>query len=366
MADLPESHGPEALERLGIYDPSEPDASDRLELLNYLLSCGATPEDIAATANLGALALDLALRPRLPRTLAEVAVAAGIEPALAERLVRVAGFSGAPDERVTADEAATVEFLALVSEFLGEETAAQLARVAGSVMARLAEAIVAAFRVRFEVPRRSGGAPYPEVVKEYQTMSETMLPRFVRSLDAMLRRQIVAVAGRMWSLDEEGSTVTLERTVGFADIVGYTSKASSLTPRQLAAVLAEFEDRVTDIALRSNTQVVKMIGDEAMFVSEHANDACRVALDLVDAFRTGELPPVRVGLAAGVVVSIFGDYYGEIVNLAARLVAVAEPSTVVASADTRAASNNAFLFDELAPQSLKGFAEPVSICRVRR
>ena len=109
-----------------------------------------------------------------------------------------------------------------------------------------------------------------------------------------------------------------------------------------------------------------MIGDEAMFVSEHANDACRVALDLVDAFRTGELPPVRVGLAAGVVVSIFGDYYGEIVNLAARLVAVAEPSTVVASADTRAASNNAFLFDELAPQSLKGFAAPVSICRVRR
>ena len=57
-----------------------------------------------------------------------------------------------------------------------------------------------------------------------------------------------------------------------------------------------------------------------MFVTEHAADACHIALDLIDA-SGGTLPAVRVGLASGEMASVFGDLYGPDVNLAARLVA---------------------------------------------
>ena len=41
------------------------------------------------------------------------------------------------------------------------------------------------------------------------------------------------------------------------------------------------------------------------------------------------LPTLRVGLAMGPVLSRFGDVYGSVVNLAARLTALARPNSVL-------------------------------------
>jgi adenylate cyclase len=119
----------------------------------------------------------------------------------------------------------------------------------------------------------------------------------------------------------------------------------------------EFDKRTAEVVARGNGNIVKMIGDEAMFVTEDAADACRIALELVDA-AGGELPPVRVGLAAGEMVSVFGDLYGANVNLAARLVAVADPATAVVSEQVRAAVKG-FEFKPLPPLELKGFSDPM-------
>jgi adenylate cyclase len=102
--------------------------------------------------------------------------------------------------------------------------------------------------------------------------------------------------------------------------------------------------------------VVKLIGDEAMFVIQDPAQACDVALALIDT----SPQPVRVGLAHGTVAGLYGDYYGETVNLAARLVAAAEPSTVAVSDSVRRLSGEeAFTFAALPPRQLKGFGDPV-------
>ena len=165
-------------------------------------------------------------------------------------------------------------------------------------MARLAETIVGVFRLQVELPRRSGGTAYVDVVKEYAELTQTLLPTFVSTLDAVLRRQIVAVAERMWSTDPERSVVTVQRTVGFVDLVGYTSATASLSLRELTDVLIDFDLRTSEIVAGHKGQIIKTIGDEAMFVTEAAEDACQIALDLIDA-SGGTLPPVRVGLATG-------------------------------------------------------------------
>ena len=63
--------------------------------------------------------------------------------------------------------------------------------------------------------------------------------------------------------------------------------------------------------------------------------------------------------------SVFGDLYGPDVNLAARLVGVAEPSTAVVSEGIRAAASG-FSFERLPPLTLKGFAHPMTAYRIGR
>jgi class 3 adenylate cyclase len=76
--------------------------------------------------------------------------------------------------------------------------------------------------------------------------------------------------------------------------------------------------------------------------------------------------PVRVGLAHGPVVGLYGDYYGETVNLAARLVRAATPSTLLVSETVRDRAGAAFTFQPLGPLVQKGFAEPTPVYRVQR
>ena len=366
VTDAPRLPEAEELERLGLYDPGATDASDRLELIRYVMARGATVGDVAASKNLGELALDMNLRPRLETTLGEVVQASGLEWSKAQRLLTALGLSIDPDVPTTAGEADAVRLIAVTSnDLLGEAATMQLARVAGNAMARVAETLVGVFRLRVELPRRDAGTRYVEVVKDYAEMAQTLLPAFVGTLDASLRRQIVAVADRMWSTDEERSTVMLPRTVGFVDLVGYTETTAALSVRQLTEVLVDFDNRTADVVARGSGQIVKTIGDEAMFVTEDAADACHIALDLVDA-GGGELPPVRVGLASGEMISVLGDLYGPDVNLAARLVAVADPGTAVVSEHVRAAAPSGIRFEPLAPLTLKGFSTPVEAYRLHR
>ena len=82
------------------------------------------------------------------------------------------------------------------------------------------------------------------------------------------------------------------------------------------------------------------------------------------AFGRDGLPPVRVGVARGEVVSVLGDVYGPDVNLAARLVGLADPASVVASESVRGAADGTFAFEALAPVALKGFPGLTSTYRV--
>jgi hypothetical protein len=75
-------------------------------------------------------------------------------------------------------------------------------------MARLAEVLVATFRLQIELPRRAGGSTDYEIVREYSDVAQRLPPAFVGTLDALLRRQMVAAAERMWSTDDEKVAVT--------------------------------------------------------------------------------------------------------------------------------------------------------------
>lgn len=113
--------------------------------------------------------------------------------------------------------------------------------------------------------------------------------------------------------------------------------------------------------------MVKLIGDGAMFASESPHSACELALRLVDRFAVEpDLPPLRIALDSGPVVAVHGDYFGEVVNTAARLLAVAQSSEIVVSAALADAVADAFDVEPLPATSLKGIPVPAQPYRLRR
>lgn len=124
------------------------------------------------------------------------------------------------------------------------------------------------------------------------------------------------------------------RAVGFADLVAFTSFVRRMSERQLARLVQRFELLASDVVAEHGGRVIKTVGDEVLFVHTEAAAASAIALDLVDAMAEDELlPPVRVGLAHGRVVSRLGDVFGMTVNKASRITAVTPSGTVFVDED---------------------------------
>lgn len=341
-----------------------PDEARRLEaVLRRLGATDAEVSEAARTATAGALALELTLRDgRPPVSVEDAARRTGntVEDFVA--FWQALGFSDPRVGDVTVP-AALADGLPVVSDavatFLGEETALGLARVIGSTGARLAEALVDAFRIDFEVPQLAAGASYPDVVERYAVMTRDSLPALEAVVRAVLRAHLVRVAAGAWAPDDEHAAARRDLFVGFADLVGYTPLSRTLSPGELARLLGRFEAIVSDVVSAAGGRLVKLIGDGAMFVADTAQVGCEISLTVATRMAaTGGMPPVRIGAACGEVMSRYGDYFGDVVNLAARLVALAHPSTVVVSAAVADSCEGDFAFQRLPPQALKGFHAP--------
>lgn len=348
--------------------------SDREQVLRHLDEAGADEEEVAEAARsgtLGVLALDLALRPPGEMvSLEEAAERAGLSLEDAAALWRALGFAVPSDGslRLTSAEAALLSSLFGVGkEVIGEERILAFARVLGWATAVLGEALVDAFRIQVEVPRLGSGATYPEIVDQYTQLAKAAFPTFVEGLGVMTRAHMLRVSRSAWSADEQQTAVTRDQTIGFADLVGYTGHSRLLSSTDLASAIGRFETQVADLVSQFGGRLVKFIGDEAMFVVDDPARGCELALALAETFDSDPaLPPVRVGLAAGPAVALHGDYYGEVVNLAARLVTAAEPSEVIVSGSLGESVGERFALERVSELALKGFDAPVPVCRLRR
>jgi len=351
------------LERVGLYDPQAEDAEDRLRGLRNVLELGATVEEIANAHSLTDLALDLAIRPPgETQDLDAFVESSELDPNLLRQLWSAFGLPASGPVRVSPDAAAALRLLVGMASWLKPETALALARVMGSSSTRLAETLISAFRVEIELPGLASGATTSTHVEEIASVAGDLLPLFIDATNAVFRRHMVLAAYQLWSPDAERAAVTHERTVGFADLVGSTEAVRASSAAALAVTIREFEELVWDLVTDAGGRLVKLIGDEAMFVIEDAAQACDVAVQLVET----SPHPVRVGLAHGTVAALYGDYYGETVNLAARLVDAAEPSTIAVSESVRQRAGDGFTFDDVPARALKGFGDPVAFHHARR
>jgi adenylate cyclase len=137
----------------------------------------------------------------------------------------------------------------------------------------------------------------------------------------------VANADRL--LSSAGGGDRRELAVGFADLVGYTSRSRGMGGRELGAMIEDFESTAAEVIARHHGRVVKTVGDGVLFTATSAVEAVDIALDLPEAWDAEDRPQLRVGAAYGLVLTRLGDIYSSVVNLASRLTALARPGTVL-------------------------------------
>ncbi len=265
----------------------------------------------------------------------EIATAAGLGDDEMARLWSAFGLPHAdPDAPVGFEQ--SVELFALFAvgrDLLGTETAVQLARLIGEMNARLADALVSTFIVSV-----GGPATYADPtllsLAEANTSAATLIDPFVHAFGILLRhhldiaRRPVTVAA---APDPPPSYEVRTMAIGFADLSGSTALEGRLSFGELGGALTEFESRCADIVNRGGGRVVKLIGDEVMFTAPDIAGACNIACRLVEAVDADPvLPPLRAGVAAGEVLARYGDCFGPVVNLAARLTQIAAPGRVIA------------------------------------
>ena len=123
----------------------------------------------------------------------------------------------------------------------------------------------------------------------------------------------------------------------FADIVGFTSYTERHGDDAAADLAARFRAGVEAI-LPDGARLVKTMGDAVMVrLDDPAQAAATAARIARSALGAGD-PPVRVGVHTGTAVERDGDFYGAAVNIAARVVAVAEPGEALVTQEVAAAA----------------------------
>ncbi|HUI03968.1 MAG TPA: adenylate cyclase regulatory domain-containing protein [Acidimicrobiales bacterium] len=327
--------GPAELAAAGLYDPDAPDAADRLELLQFLAGEGVTLADMAGAGEPEALVALAAQRPlgggQALLTIEEVAAAAHTSPDRVMRLRMASGLPAVPGEPMvppsTVDDMAAFDAGAAL---FGEVPTLSFSRVMGSAMARVAEAAVSLFLIERR-PQLVDGVSDAARARDTGQATAVFIGLAPAVMNNLLREHMARAIRRSVAerADEFGAgAVTVG--LGFVDLVGSTAWASGLSLTEHALALTGFESAAWDIAAAHHGRVVKLMGDEAMFIAPSAVDAARIARELCRAVAADPaLPEARGAVGHGVVAARDGDYFGPLVNLVAHAVEVAEPSTVV-------------------------------------
>jgi predicted ATPase/class 3 adenylate cyclase len=174
-------------------------------------------------------------------------------------------------------------------------------------------------------------------------------------------------------------------TVMFCDLAGSSALSARLDPEDLRAVIGAYHACIAEVIARNEGVIARYMGDGVLayfgFPQAHEDDAeqaTRAGVALVDAVANlktdiGTELQVRVGIATGMVVvgDLTGEgaakeqaVIGETPNLAARLQAFAMPGTVLICESTHRLTDGHFVYRDLGPVALKGWAEPIPAWQV--
>ena len=258
---------------------------------------------------------------------ADVEALSGVAHERSVRWWRAMGFPEVPDEeRAFRDEdvemVRTLDAL-MTADIIGEQEILRLARVSGVSFSRLVDAQLAVLD-DMQAQRDQRDA----VVSA--TIGQDVMDLLESTMTYVWKRHLMAAMSRRLSTGEDQA----ELAVGFADLSGFSRVSKKATASELTHIIDGFEAAASDVVSANEGRVVKMIGDEVMFVTSDLDQAIAIGLDLIERLApVPDMPPVHCGVASGSTVTVGGDVFGPVVNLASRLTGIARPGSIAVPTD---------------------------------
>ena len=158
-----------------------------------------------------------------------------------------------------------------------------------------------------------------------------------------------------------------------ADVAGYSRLMGTDEEGTLAALKA-IRRELADPKIREHRgRIVKTTGDGLLVEFPSIVDAVRCAVEVQQAMaeRNADVPETRriafrIGINLGDIILDEGDIYGDGVNVAARLEALAEPGGICVSRVVRDQVRDKLevSFEDLGEQQVKNIARPVRVFRI--
>ena len=159
-----------------------------------------------------------------------------------------------------------------------------------------------------------------------------------------------------------------------ADVASYSRLMGADEEGTLRQLKAHRKELVDPKITEHRGRIVKTTGDGMLVEFVSVVDAVRCAVDIQRgmAERNAEIPretriEIRIGINVGDIISDADDIYGDGVNVAARLEALAEPGGICVSqvVHDQVRDKLSFSFEDMGEQTIKNIARPVGVHRIQ-
>lgn len=129
------------------------------------------------------------------------------------------------------------------------------------------------------------------------------------------------------------------RAVMFADIAGTNALYQALGDIQALALITRALVAMEQQVFEHRGQVIKTVGQEMLCLFQECNSAATAAIAMQQrmehfAVEAGRALTMRIGLLSGPLIEDHGDVFGDAVNMAARLVKLANPGQIITDGQT--------------------------------
>ncbi len=304
-------------------------------------------------------------------TAEQVAEQSGVE---VEALLRQRQALGLPvperDERVLTEQdlEAALRLRGFREAGLPDEEMAEISRVLGMSMARIAEATRLSIAKAFTRPGDTELDVALRLAEAARQMAPLLGTLFEHVYTLHLRELIRQDTIQQAQIAGEKMPGASDVAVCFADLVEFTKLGERIPADGLGTVATRLAEIAGD-AVAPPVRLVKLIGDAAMLVSSDTPQLVGAALSLVEAADAeGEgFPQLRAGVSFGPALSRGGDWYGRPVNLASRITDIARPGSVLCDEEVaNEAGDDGYRWSFAGERKLKGIGGGVRLFRARR
>ena len=302
---------------------------------------------------------------------ADIEAGGGLSVAQCQELMRAFGLGAPePDEPAfTAEEARALTELQRHQDVWPFELGVQMARLYGRLLARIAQASVQQWLAVSEPRLR---AAEPDELRRTLAAADSF-DRLLPVADALL-----AGVHRRW-VERESAQIavrTAESGVGSALLSGVAQVSilfcdlkdfTAFSNRQGDGAAVRIIDRFARTVMEERGDeagLTKLLGDGFMVVYPQPGPAVEAGRRIIRRMRAPGQPGIHASVHHGAAVPREGDYFGRAVNLAARLLALAERDELLATTPV-VESCPGLGWEHCRTERVRGFSDEVQVYRLR-